>query len=294
MAWRVARAASVEGERKLSGRELAKKNARATQARLVCPGCDGRIRSTKLLEHMRACCPDLMPPGKWPGPLAASGFAAREIAHLRRAVVDLRGVNEYSHHLSAENVAKSLGVAEERVRRLLRAVSKATPLHADSSSELDILYEDDDILAVHKPPFVRHHPNHRFLGGSLLNFCIGHLGYEPHVVHRLDMDTSGVAVFAKTPECARFISEQFQQKLAQKTYIALAFGSPPSGRYQFRVHAPIGFHSEIVARRMARPDGKDAITDFSVLSTHDPGEREGKGKPGLQPFHLHLSYAFLW
>lgn len=73
-----------------------------------------------------------------------------------------------------------------RERQLLRLRSRAIPLVADTDP-LDIIYEDDVFLVVSKPSFVKMHPSHRFEGGSLLNRAIGHLGYQPYVLHRLDM-----------------------------------------------------------------------------------------------------------
>lgn len=74
----------------------------------------------------------------------------------------------------------------DRDRQLLRLRSRAIPLVADSDP-LEIVYEDDVFLAVSKPSFVKMHPSHRFEGGSLLNRAIGYLGYEPRILHRLDM-----------------------------------------------------------------------------------------------------------
>lgn len=61
--------------------------------------------------------------------------------------------------------------------------SRAQPIAAEEA-EVDVVYEDEDVLVVNKPPFMRHHPSHRFQGGSLLNVCKGYLGFEPYVVHR--------------------------------------------------------------------------------------------------------------
>lgn len=74
----------------------------------------------------------------------------------------------------------------DRDRQLLRLRSRAIPLVAESDP-LEIVYEDDVFLVVSKPSFVKMHPSHRFEGGSLLNRAIGYLGYEPCILHRLDM-----------------------------------------------------------------------------------------------------------
>lgn len=71
-------------------------------------------------------------------------------------------------------------------RQQLRLRSKAIPMVADKEP-LDIIFEDDSFLVVNKPSYLKMHPNHRFEGGSLLNRAIGHCGFMPFVVHRLDM-----------------------------------------------------------------------------------------------------------
>lgn len=71
-------------------------------------------------------------------------------------------------------------------REKLRLRSKAIPLVADTDA-LDVIFEDDLFLVVNKPSFVKMHPSHRFQGGSLLNRAIGHCGFAPFILHRLDM-----------------------------------------------------------------------------------------------------------
>lgn len=56
-----------------------------------------------------------------------------------------------------------------------------------------MIFEDEHLVAVNKPPGVSTAPHHRFQGGSMVNRMIGYLGKPPYVLHRLDMETSGVA-----------------------------------------------------------------------------------------------------
>ena len=74
----------------------------------------------------------------------------------------------------------------DKERQKLRLHSKSIPLVADDEP-LDVLYEDENFLVVNKPAFLKMHPSHRFQGGSLLNRAIGHCGFAPYLVHRLDM-----------------------------------------------------------------------------------------------------------
>jgi hypothetical protein len=108
---------------------------------------------------------------------------------------------------------------------------------------------------VNKPPGLRFHPVHRFEGNSLLSRAIGHVrrrGYQnddqndnqnnqndrdevptPHVIHRLDMDTSGVCVLVKRPELVDGFARQFRgdagEYRARKEYLAIGVGDVPTG-----------------------------------------------------------------
>lgn len=74
----------------------------------------------------------------------------------------------------------------DKEKQKLRLHSKSIPLVADSEP-LDVIHEDDNFLVVNKPAFLKMHPSHRFQGGSLLNRAIGHCGFAPYLLHRLDM-----------------------------------------------------------------------------------------------------------
>ena len=156
--------------------------------------------------------------------------------------------------MSDAEVAEVLGggVTPARVRGMLRRASRAIPLVADVEP-LDVVHEDDELLVVNKPPGLRFHPVHRFEGNSLLSRVIGHVrrdaGREdagsggaagssggaprvvPRVVHRLDMDTSGVCVFVKDPALADGFARQFRGDAegarARKEYLAVTVGRVP-------------------------------------------------------------------
>lgn len=87
-------------------------------------------------------------------------------------------------------VAAALGLPVNRTAKLLQFAARCIPLPA-SSDPVDIVFEDAAFVAVNKPPGVRSAPHHRFSDSSMVNRLIGYLGYPPHLLHRLDMDTSG-------------------------------------------------------------------------------------------------------
>ncbi|MHA6262996.1 RluA family pseudouridine synthase [Arenibacterium sp. CAU 1754] len=129
---------------------------------------------------------------------------------------------------------------------------------------LDILHEDAQIVAVNKPAGLLSVPGR----GEHLSDCLitrlqaafpGAL-----LVHRLDRDTSGVMVFALTPHAQRFLSQQFEQRLARKTYVARVAGrlEPKTGT----VDLPLIVDWENRPRQMVcHETGKLAVTDWRVL-----------------------------
>ena len=86
---------------------------------------------------------------------------------------------------------------------------------------LQVLFEDAELLLVNKPSGLRVAPIHRWDGNSLLGRAIAHLGTVPHVLHRLDMDTTGVTAFAKTKMAAAHVASQFREQQCSKQYLAL-------------------------------------------------------------------------
>ena len=98
--------------------------------------------------------------------------------------------------------------------------------------EFEIIFEDKDVLVVNKPPNLVVHPGHGNYTGTLLNGILYHVNElpdnssgRPGLVHRIDKDTSGLLVVAKTEIAMRNLSEQFFLKQTERKYIALTWGS---------------------------------------------------------------------
>lgn len=142
----------------------------------------------------------------------------------------------------------------------------------------DILFEDPDILVVDKPAgmFVHPSPGHETgtLTDALLKRCPSMAGVgsaeRPGVVHRLDADTSGVMVFAKTQRAYLKLRELFEShRDIRKTYLAVCHGAPSPK--EGRLETTIG-RKPWDAKRMAVdvPDGKRAVTEWTVLGRQGP------------------------
>ncbi len=140
---------------------------------------------------------------------------------------------------------------------------------------LDIIYEDNDIIAVNKPKGMVVHPANGNPDGTLVNaimaICkdsLSGIGGEirPGIVHRLDKDTSGIIVIAKNDKAHINLSEQIKNHEVKKTYIALVRGIVKAN--EATINMPIG-RSEKDRKKMAvTKKGKEAITHFKVLKRY--------------------------
>ena len=137
--------------------------------------------------------------------------------------------------------------------------------------DLDIVYEDSDLLVVDKPAGMTVHPAPGHPDGTLVNAVLAHcpdlqgIGgtVRPGIVHRLDRDTSGLLVIAKNDQAHRALSEQLKARQFDKVYLALTHGSVTPA--EAIIDAPIG-RSNANRQRMAVVDnGREAITRYRVL-----------------------------
>ena len=135
---------------------------------------------------------------------------------------------------------------------------------------LNILYEDEALLVIAKPPGLVVHPGSGnltgTLAGGLLHHCaaLGDVGdaARPGLVHRLDKDTSGLLAVAKNQHAHRLLVEQFQRRQVRKEYLALAHGhfTATAGR----IDAPIGRHPVNRQKMAVLPSGRQAVTNWRV------------------------------
>lgn len=137
---------------------------------------------------------------------------------------------------------------------------------------LDILYEDDHFLAVNKPAGMVVHPAPGHYTGTFVNgllfYCQQITALDPirpGIVHRLDKDTSGVLLAAKTSLAHQKLVEKFSAREMEKTYLAFCVGKPRCGL----LSAPIGRHPVHRKEMTVLPDGKEAITDIQILAYND-------------------------
>ncbi len=137
---------------------------------------------------------------------------------------------------------------------------------------LDVLFEDDEVLAINKPPGLVAHPAPGHPSGTLVNavlhHCRGRLsgigGVErPGIVHRLDKDTSGIMLVAKTDVAHRSLARQLARREMRKTYMALVSGCPAAG--SGRIEEPIARHPVDRQRMAVVLGGRQAVTLYRVV-----------------------------
>ncbi|BBB93014.1 MAG TPA: RluA family pseudouridine synthase [Methylomusa anaerophila] len=140
------------------------------------------------------------------------------------------------------------------------------------SIPLDILYEDQDIIVINKPRGMVVHPAAGNYRGTLVNALLEHCKdlsgingvIRPGIVHRLDKDTSGVIVAAKTDRAHLNLAEQIKSRVASRKYLAIVHGNIIEE--QGVINAPIGRHpSDRKKMAVTFSNSKEAVTRFRVL-----------------------------
>ena len=131
---------------------------------------------------------------------------------------------------------------------------------------LEIVYEDDAIMVINKPVGLVVHPGSGNWEGTLLNALLHHapeLANVPRagIVHRLDKDTSGLMVVAKTLVAQTALVRQMQARSVKREYLALVWGEL---EYDNTINIPIGRHPSQRTKMAAIENGKEAITHYSV------------------------------
>lgn len=138
---------------------------------------------------------------------------------------------------------------------------------------IEIVYEDDTVVVINKAAGMVVHPGHGNYSGTLINALLFHFDNLPNntderpgLVHRIDKDTSGLLVIAKTEEALTHLSKQFFDKSSERKYLALVWGNLKEDEGTIEGH--IGRHPKNRLQMMVFPEGevgKPAITHFKVI-----------------------------
>ena len=133
--------------------------------------------------------------------------------------------------------------------------------------ELEIVYEDDDILVINKPAGLVVHPAAGHADGTLLNALLHHVPDiinvpRAGIVHRLDKDTTGLMVVAKTIQAQTKLVAQLQSRSVSRIYECIVIGVVTAGG---KINAPIGRHGQQRQRMAVMEGGKPAVSHYRVL-----------------------------
>lgn len=138
---------------------------------------------------------------------------------------------------------------------------------------LDVLYEDEDVVVINKPAGLVVHPGPGHPSGTLVNALLARYPdlhdpeqpKRPGIVHRLDKDTSGVLIAARSARARRFLQRQFRRRTVEKEYLALIRGVPEATRGV--IEASIGRDPNHRQRQWVVPGGRPATTEYELQET---------------------------
>ncbi len=200
-------------------------------------------------------------------------YIADEIPELSRSVVQ-RLIKQGRVTVGGEATKSSY-----RVEAGDEIVVRIPPLESlevrPESIPLDIVYEDEGIMVVNKPPWMVVHPAYGHRTGTLVNAVLAHCpdlagvgdDLRPGIVHRLDKDTSGLIIVAKNDSARRHLQRQFKCREVKKVYVALLEGhlEPVRGV----IEAPIGRDKKRRKRMAVVEGGREARTEYQVVEYFD-------------------------
>jgi 23S rRNA pseudouridine1911/1915/1917 synthase len=184
-------------------------------------------------------------------------------------------------HITVDGVAAKAGHKVQPGERVSVTVPPPEPPEiVPEHIPLEVVFEDDQIMVINKPKHMTVHPAPGSRTGTLVSAVLAHTddlsgigGVErPGIVHRLDKDTSGLLVVAKTDAAHASLQTQMQARTAQRRYIALVWGATEFA--DAIVDAPIGRHptdrqKQAVIKDTARYTAREAVTHLHVLERFD-------------------------
>lgn len=209
----------------------------------------------------------IVPPGKKKERLDV--FLANHIENATRNKVQ-RAIEEGTVRINGKKTRSSHHVNPGEVIHI--TLPKSPPQKAvPEDIPLDILYEDEDLLVINKPAGMVTHPAHGNHTGTLVNALLYHCNHlstlndetRPGIVHRLDKDTSGVMVIAKTDFAHAFLAKQFSGRTISREYWAIVWG-----RFKEQkgvIEARLGRSKSDRKKMAVVSDGKQSTTEYNVI-----------------------------
>jgi 23S rRNA pseudouridine1911/1915/1917 synthase len=194
-------------------------------------------------------------------------YVAGELTDLSRTY--LQSLIDEGHVL-VDGVARRAAFKVTPGQRVTVAIPETTEFEVEPENiPLDVIFNNDDVVVVNKPAGMVVHPAPGHPRGTLVNALLHHFpeisitgSNRPGIVHRLDKDTSGVMIVAKTDRAQNSLVEQWQSRTVGKSYVTLVSGVIDED--EATIDAPIGRDPANRLRMAAVRSGKDAVTHFTV------------------------------
>ena len=205
-------------------------------------------------------------------PLRIDKFLMNRIENATRNKIQ-KAAKEGSIRVNGIIVKSSYKVKKGDKIRILFTHPPYENLLTPEKIDLDIKYEDDSIIVINKKSGMVVHPGHGNYSGTLINGLLYHFdnlpnnsSNRPGLVHRIDKDTSGLLVIAKTEKSMTILAKQFFKKSVEREYLALVWGDVKNDEGE--INAPIGRNPKNRLQMIVYEDlegGKDAITNYRVI-----------------------------
>jgi 23S rRNA pseudouridine1911/1915/1917 synthase len=203
---------------------------------------------------------------KWLAAVERLGSRSKALTAIERGKVFINGVEQ-----TVSDAARRLQ-AGETVRLWMDRPGSAERRYAERrESGLHLLYEDSSLLVINKPAGLLtvplpSQPDETSLLDQVEHHLRSHKKTAPLVVHRIDRDTSGIVVFAKTPEAQRNLKDRFERREAERIYLAVVYGHPEPDRGTWRDYLAWD-QDGLRQRRAERRDrnAKEAVCHYRTL-----------------------------
>jgi 23S rRNA pseudouridine1911/1915/1917 synthase len=202
--------------------------------------------------------------------VAVAAVAGISRAHAQRLLGDGRALVDGRPRRASDRL-----IGGEQLRITLSA--PPDPTLVPEAIPIRVVYEDEDVLVVDKPAGMVVHPSAGHPTGTLVHALLGRAASRneslgsiagvgrPGIVHRLDRDTSGLLVVAKTDVAQAALMRQFGQREVDKEYVALVRGEAPAARG--RIEAPVGRDPRDRQRMAVVARGRSAVTDYEAIGS---------------------------
>jgi 23S rRNA pseudouridine1911/1915/1917 synthase len=223
----------------------------------------------------------IVPDQRWSVPPGEAGLrldkflaAAGRLASRSRAIAAIERGKVFLNDVEATPVDAARKLAAGDALRFWDdrpGSSRRQTVRAARQGELDIVYEDDVLIVVNKPPGLLAVPLPQKGGaGSVQDALVGHFRSKgkrrPLVVHRIDRDTSGLVVFAKHSESQGRLKDQFRRREPERVYLAVVYGEPDPAEGVWRDTLVWDDRAVIQKETHPRdPRGKEAVSEYRTL-----------------------------